>query len=401
MKFGIIKEGKNPPDKRVVFSPDTLERFRKTFSQATFKVQHSTIRAFSDEEYSTKGFEVTDYLEDCDVLLGVKEVPIEELIPNKTYLFFSHTIKEQPYNQKLLQACIEKNIRLIDHETLTQPTGSRLVGFGRYAGIVGAYNAFYTYGIKHQCYTMPRAFTLYSQQELIQELKKIKLPPIKIVLTGFGKVGFGVKEMLDAMNLKQVSVHDFLNEVTDEPVFVHIDLADYYRRKDGKPSDNRDFIAHPDQYESDFEKFTKVADLFITGHFYQSGSPYILTRDMLLKSDNKLSVIADISCDIEGPIASTRRTSTIEEPIYGYSPEKHQVMNLTSDATTIAVMAIDNLPCELPRDASHGFGEMFLEQVIPAFFNGDKDGILQRGTICDNGKLMPEFQYLASYAGLK
>lgn len=397
MKFGIIREGKNPPDKRVVFTPEALEQFRQNYPQASFKVEASPIRIFKDEEYIARGFEVSDDLQDCDILLGVKEVPIENLIPNKTYLFFSHTIKEQPYNKKLLQSCLEKNIRLIDHETLVDEKGTRLIGFGRYAGIVGAYNGFITYGVKHQLYSMPKAEHLYSQKDLIEELKKLNLPPIKVVLTGFGKVGYGAKEMLDGMNMKQVSKEDFLNNEYEEPIYTHIDLADYYRRKDGKPSDNNDFIAHPDAYESDFEKFTKVADIFIAGHFYKTGSPYILTQEMLKKEDNNISVIADISCDIDGPIASTLQPSTIADPIYGYSPKEHKVIKVTADNSSIAVMAVDNLPCELPRDASQGFAEMFLKEVIPAFFDGDKSGILQRGTICENGQLTPQFEYLTDY----
>lgn len=396
MKFGIIREGKVPPDKRVVFSPSALQQFKEQYPEATFKVQTSPIRVFKDEEYSNVGFEVAEDMSDCDVLFGVKEVPVENIIPNKTYFFFSHTIKKQPYNKKLLQACLEKNIRLIDHETLISADGTRLIGFGRYAGIVGAYNAFRAFGIKYELYNLTKAEQLKSRDELIERLRRPYLPPIKIVLTGNGKVGMGAKEILDAMKIKEVSIDLFLNKEFDEPVYVQIDVQDYYRRIDGKPSDKLDFFNNPNEYESDFEKFSKVADIFIAGHFYKAGSPKILTRDMLNDAYNNIKVIADISCDIDGPIDATLRASTIAEPLYGYYPRENKEVPVDHPAA-IVVMAVDNLPCELPKDASEGFGEMFLKEVVPAFFNNDKDDILARGTICENGKLTPRFEYLEDY----
>lgn len=396
MKFGIIREGKTPPDKRVVFSPEELDRFRKQYPQASFKVQTSKIRVFTDVEYATLGFEVAEDLSDCDVLLGVKEVPIADLIPNKTYFFFSHTIKKQPYNKKLLQACLEKNIRLIDYETLVDEKGTRLIGFGRYAGIVGAYNAFRAFGIKYELYNLAKAETLKNKADLIERLKRPYLPPIKVVLTGTGKVGMGAKEVLDDMKMKQVSITDFLTKEFTEPVYTQIDLLDYNRRKDGKDGSRDDFKAHPSEYESDFEKFAKVADIFIAGHFYKEGSPYILTQEMLNSPYNQIKVVADVSCDIDGPIACTLRPSTIAEPIYGYYPREHKEVSVEHPAA-IVVMAVDNLPCELPRDASEGFGSVFLEKIIPSFFDNDKSKILEKATICENGKLTNRFEYLSDY----
>lgn len=397
MKFGIIREGKNPPDKRVVFSPEKLAEFREQYPNATFKVQHSPIRTFEDEAYASLGFEVTEDLSDCDVLLGVKEVPISDLIPNKTYFFFSHTIKEQPYNKKLLQACLKNNIRLIDHETLVDANGRRLIGFGRYAGIVGAYNTFRAFGIKYDLFQLKKAEELSSQDELIQRLSRPTLPPIKIVLTGKGKVGMGAKEVLDGAKIKQVSIDEFLNREFDEPVYVQIDVQDYNRRKDGKPSSKADFIENSSEYESDFAKYSEIADIFIAGHYYHEGSPYILTREMLNSPKNELKVVGDVSCDIDGPIACTLRPSTIADPIYGYYPREHKEVSIEHPAA-IVVMAVDNLPCELPKDASEGFGEVFLEKIIPAFFNDDKDKILERATICENGSLTKRFEYLKDYA---
>ena len=400
MKFGIIKERKNPPDRRVVFTPSELLKLKELYPQAEIKVESSDIRVFKDEEYAALGFEVTQDVSDCDVLIGVKEVPVDALIPNKKYFFFSHTIKKQAYNRKLLIACLEKNIELIDHETIVDATNHRLIGFGRYAGIVGAYNGFRAFGIKYDLFNLPKAETLPDKAALIERLRRPMLPPIKIVLTGHGKVGMGAKEILDAMKIKQVTPEDFLNKTFDKPVYTQIDVLDYNKRIDGEAASKLDFYENPGEYESDFERFTKVADIFMAGHFYGNGAPVILTREMLNAPDNKIKVIADISCDVNGPIESTLRASTIAEPLYGYYPSEGTEVDINHPGA-IVVMAVDNLPCELPKDASEGFGEMFLTHVIPAFYNGDKDGILQRAKITENGKLTERFQYLQDYVAGK
>ncbi len=396
MKIGIIKERKNPPDKRVVFTPKKCKELLTKYPQLELKVESSDIRVFSDEAYIKEGIEVVTDVSDCDVLLGVKEVPISHLIANKKYFFFSHTIKKQPYNRDLLLAILLKNIELHDHEVITDSRGKRLVAFGRYAGIVGAYNGFRTFGLKFDLFNLPKAEDLEDQKTLINELKKIELPPIKIVLTGRGRVGSGVKEMLDGMNLRQVSVDAFLNETFDEPVYVQIDVLDYNKRKDGKVLDNRDFYTNPHEYESNFMRFAKVADMYIAGHFFSDGAPYIFTRDDAKSKDFNIKVVADVSCDIDGPVASTIRPSIIAEPIYGYQPQSEQEVYF-KNKNAIAVMAVDNLPCELPKDASEGFGEQFAKYVIPAFFNNDADGILERSCVTKNGKLTKHFSYLQDY----
>lgn len=396
MKFGIIKERKNPPDRRVVFTPGELVKLKEQFPQAEIKIESSDIRVFADEEYSKLGFEVTNDVSDCDVLIGVKEVPVDALIPNKKYFFFSHTIKKQPYNRKLLLACLEKNIRLIDHETIVDANNKRLIGFGRYAGIVGAYNGIRAFGMKYELFNLVKAETLTDKNALIERLRRPVLPPIKIVLTGHGKVGLGAKEMLDGMKIKEVSIDDYLTKNYDIPVYTHIDLEDYNKRIDGKPFDKKDFYTNPQEYTSNFERFTKVSDIFMAGHFYGNGAPVILSQEMLKAPNNKIKVVADISCDVDGPIACTLRASTIAEPLFGYLPSEHKEVDYMHPGA-IVVMSVDNLPCELPKDASEGFGEMFLEHVIPAFYNNDKDGILQRAKITENGQLTERFSYLQDY----
>ncbi len=396
IKFGIIKERKNPPDRRVVFSPVGLKNAKSKFQEASFVVESSDIRIFKDSEYKEAGFEISNDISDCDVLLGVKEVPVSALVPNKKYFFFSHTIKKQPYNRDLLRAILEKNIELYDHEVIVGPRGFRLIGFGKYAGIVGAYNGFRAWGLKHGTYTLPKAHTLVDQKALESELSRISLPNIKIVLTGKGKVGGGAKEILDAMTIKEVSVDEYLHKTFEEPVYVQIDVLDYNKRKDGRVLDKNDFYKNPEEYASDFMQFARVSDIYIAGHFFGDGAPFIFTRNDAKSKDFKIKLVADISCDIDGPVASTIRPSTIADPIYGYHPETEKEVDYR-DPKAIVVMAVDNLPCELPKDASEGFGEMFLEHVIPAFFNGDEDEVLEKARITQGGKLTERFNYLQDY----
>ncbi len=396
MKFGIIKERKNPPDRRVVLSPEACQKVLWNHKKAQIIVEPSPIRTFTDAEYKTLGLEVAPKMEECDVLIGVKEVPIEALIANKKYFFFSHTIKKQSYNRKLLLAILEKNIELYDHEVITNEKEMRLVAFGRYAGIVGAYNGFRAYGLKYDLFQLPKAESLTDQQALISSLRTIKLPNIKILLTGRGRVGNGAREMLDAMNLRKVNVGEYLEEDFKEPVYCQIDASEYNKRKDGVRGNKPDFFANPEEYKTNFTRFTKVTDFYIAGHFHGDGAPYFYTREDAKQPDFRIKVVADVSCDIDGPVASTIRASTIADPIYGYDPQSEKEVNF-KNKNAIAVMAVDNLPCELPRDASLGFGEAFVKHVIPAFFNGDEDGVLQRARMTKNSKLTKRYSYLQRY----
>lgn len=396
MKFGIIKERKNPPDRRVVFSPEKLQEFQQQFPAATIVVESSDIRVFSDDAYLKAGFEVTTDLSDCDVLIGVKEVPIDALIPNKKYFFFSHTIKKQPYNRNLLKAVLDKNIALYDHEVITDTKGNRLIGFGRYAGLVGAYNGFRALGLRENTFQLPKAENSADLQALIDQLNTIELTAIKILLTGSGKVAKGAKEILDAMHIKSVGISDYLTTNFEVPVYCKIDVLEYNKRKDGQVLTNRDFYNNPSDYESDFMRFAAVTDYFIAGHFFGDGSPFLFTKEDAKKDHFKIRLVADISCDIDGPVASTLRASTIADPVYGYDPATATEVNFKTPSA-IAVMAVDNLPCELPKDASEGFGTLFLEHVIPAFYNDDKEEVLDRAKMTSDGKLTKRYAYLQAY----
>ncbi|MDN3725202.1 NAD(P)-dependent oxidoreductase [Aequorivita sp. SDUM287046] len=397
MTFAIIKERKSPPDRRVVFSPEKCQEVIQKFSDARIIVESSNIRIFSDEAYREAGFEVVDDISEADVMLGVKEVPVEALIPHKKYFFFSHTIKKQPYNRKLLKTILEKRIELFDHETIVTEDNHRLIGFGYYAGLVGAYNGFRALGVRDDLFSLPKVEQLSDLEALKNELNKIELPPIKIILSGTGKVARGAKEILDHLKIREVTDAEYLINDYNESVYCIIDVSEYNRRKDGGEFDKKEFYNDPSNYESDFMKYAKVSDMFITGHFYGNGAPYIFTKQDAKNTDFKINLVADISCDVDGPIASTIRASTIADPFYGYDP--HSEKETAFDAQgAITVMAVDNLPCELPKDASEGFGDMFLENVIPAFFDDDKEEILQRAKITTKeGKLTPKFAYLQAY----
>ncbi len=397
MKFAIIKERKNPPDRRVVFSPETLAEAREKFPEAEFVVESSNIRVFPDEAYAKLGFTVTDNVSDADVMIGVKEVPVENLIPNKKYFYFSHTIKKQPYNRKLLKAMLEKNIEMYDHETIVKQSGARLIGFGRYAGLVGAYNGFRALGLRDGLFNLPKVETLADLEEVKAELDNITIPNIKILLTGTGKVAYGAKEILDHLGIKQVSDALYLTSEFTEPVYVMADVMEYAKRKDGKVGDKHKFYKDPTGYESNFMPYAKQTDYFIAGHFYGNNAPYLFTREDAKHPDFRINLVADVSCDIDGPVASTIRPSTIADPFYGYNPQTEQEVAFDAKGA-ITVMAVDNLPCELPKDASEGFGETFVEHVIPAFFNNDERGILKRAKITTaDGKLTERFKYLQNY----
>ena len=299
MKFAVIQERKSPPDRRVVLDPTSCQKLLSNFPTAELIVESSPIRVFSDAEYIKAGLEVKKDVSTADVLIGVKEVPIKALIPNKSYFFFSHTIKKQPYNRDLLRAILDKNITLYDHETLIDQKNHRLIGFGYYAGVVGAYNGIRTLGIKNHTFDLPKATTLRGRHALNIELDNISLPSIKIILTGSGRVGQGAKEILDHLKIKQVSVEDFLNKDFNEAVYVQLDVLDYCERMDGKLLGKSDFFQHPEDYRSTFERFTSVADLFVAGHFYGKGAPAFFTREQAKGSSFKLKVVADISCDID------------------------------------------------------------------------------------------------------
>ncbi len=398
INLGILKEEKKPFDFRTPLIPVHCKKILQTNNIKIF-IQSSNIRCYSDNEYKDNGVQVVDDISFCDILMGVKEIPVEKVIPNKIYLFFSHTIKMQPYNRNLLKKIVNSNITLVDYELLSDANNDRIIGFGRYAGLVGCYNGFLTYGKKFNLFNLKPAHKCKYFNSL--ELKKIKLPPIKILVTGKGRVGKGVCELIDMIGVKKVNINDYLSINYDFPVYINIDFLDYYERKDGLPSSEKDFFKNTNSYKSVLKKFVNVSDIFFAGHYYDKNSPFLLSDDDMKSDAFKVKVIADISCDLNGPIPSTIRSSTILDPIYGYDPIKKKEVSF-KNKNSIGIMAVDNLPCELPRDSSQGFSEILFKRVIPYFqkfisTKYNEPSFLKKATICSKNKLTERFNYLSDY----
>lgn len=395
MKIGLIKECKFPVDKRVVMTPYQCELFKQNFPQIELVVQSSEYRCFTDEEYMLSGIDIVNDVSDCDILFGVKEVPLELLLYGKTYFFFSHTIKMQPYNRNLLACMLELNVRMIDYEVLKN-NGRRLLGFGRYAGVVGCYNGILTYGKRTHLFNLKPAYLCNDRKELESELKKVNLGNSKIIVTGNGRVGKGALEIIKLLGIKEVSKADFKNYEYDIPVYVHIDFSDYNARIDGSTFLSNDFFSNPKLFRSTFMDYASCADILIAGHYYAQGSPYLFTREDVKSPLFNIRTVADISCDINGPVASTIRSSTIQNPIYGYNPESETEDEFDKDSV-ISVMAVDNLPCELPKDSSEDFGSQMLNEIFPLLFDCKDSDVIKDATICENGDLTSNFEYLRDF----
>ena len=403
MKIGIIREGKVPPDFRVALTPKQCRLIKETYTDVQISVQRSPIRTYTDDEYENEGIELVDSLEHCDLIIGVKEVNLEDLIPNKSYMFFSHTFKKQSYNRVLLQEILKKKIRLIDYEVIKDKRNVRLIGFGRYAGIVGCYNGFRTFGLKHGLYELKPANQCSDRKEVEKELQKVALPSnFRMVLTGFGRVGHGAREIMNLLPIKEVTPKDYLNNTYDESVFTHLEVENYFDKADGGEFIRKEFYTKPELFKQGFQKYVPLTDMYVPCHYWNSNSPKILTKADLSSESNRISVIADISCDIADPIASTLRPSKVATPIYGYDPETGNEEANYKKNGIIAVMAVDNLPCELPKDASEDFGNELIKHVLPVMIGDDTDRIIERASQTNlEGSLMPDFEYLLDYVAGK
>jgi saccharopine dehydrogenase (NAD+, L-lysine forming) len=396
IRIGILREGKVPPDKRVPLLPDQCRAVLDQYPHVSIAVQPSDIRCIANQEYADMNILLEEDLSNFDVLIGVKEVPVHLLIPGKTYLFFTHTIKKQPHNQKLLQTALERKITLIDYECLTDTSGIRVIAFGRFAGIVGTYNAFLMYGKKSGNYELKRAYQCFDYNEMKNELGKVKLPDLKIVLTGAGRVGNGAAEILSFLKVQKVGPDDFINKKFKGPVYTQLGSRDYHRKKDGSDWISEEFYAHPERFESTFQRFLPVTDMLIAGAYWDPHAPMLFKKEDIGK-DFKIKTIADITCDIGGSIPTTIKASTIYDPCYDYNPHTHALEAPFSSPGNITVMAVDNLPGEIPRDASRDFGLQLMQNVFPSLLDKDTHSIIERGTICKDGALCPDFEYLKDY----
>ena len=397
-KLGIIRESKTPADRRVPLTPVQCRKAMERHPGLDLVVQRSPTRAYTDTEYLQAGIRPVDDLDDRDLILGIKEVDVDRLIPGKSYLFFSHTIKQQPHNRELMRAVIERGITLIDHELLTDTDGRRVLAFGYWAGVVGAYNGIRAWQETSGGSTLKPAHQCHDLNELEAHLRSVPLPKdLRIVLTGGGRVGKGAMGVLERAGVERVSPTAFLEQDHTGPTYTVLGSTDLYERTDGAPFDKATFHADPTGHRACFAPYTKRAHLYIACHFWDPRGPKILTRKDLQDPGCSIRVVADISCDIGGPIDSTLRTSTIADPFYGYDPATGKE-TASGHPDSIMVMAVDNLPCELPRDASEAFGDDLLSRVMPALTGDDPGGMIARATIVQDGRLNERFAHLTDYA---
>jgi saccharopine dehydrogenase (NAD+, L-lysine forming) len=398
LKIGILRETRNPPDRRVPLTPPQIVALEETYPQVQFFIQPSDFRCYSNEEYEYLNIPLKEDLRDCDILMGVKEVDKRTFIPGKTYLFFAHVAKKQPHNVGMFRAMAENKLGLIDFEYLTTDDGQRVVAFGRHAGIVGAYNGLRARGIKTNRFKLKPAYQCHDLEEMWAGLRLIDLNPgLKILVTGEGRVSMGAVETLSIANVVQVSPEEYLTRDFEVPVFCQIGPQHYTRRKSGEEFSFGHFRMHPEEYECDFLPYSKKTDILITGHYWDPRSPFFFTREDMRNPEFRISVIADISCDVNGPIPSTVRATTIADPFYSYNPYLEMEEPAFTSLKNITTMSIDNLPGELPRDASHSFGIMLMENVLHDLFTGAESNMIKRATILSGGQLTPGFKYLMDY----
>lgn len=398
MKIGLIKERKKPEDNRVPLTPVQCRHIMDKYPDIEILAEPSDVRCYADADYAKEGVHISADLSACDVLLGVKEVPIDHLLEGKTYFFFSHTIKEQPYNQLLMYALIEKRIRMIDYECLTFSDDQRVLGFGLFAGIVGAHNGLLTYGKKFGLYDLPPAHKLTDFPELINVYRRMKLPPIKIAVTGSGRVAAGIVEVMTHFDIESVEPEDYLTHQYDYPVYTQLKGSQLYARKDNGLYYRDDFHAHPEMYHCLFGKYISQTDILMNGIYWDKDIARLFEKKDIQRRDWRVSVIADITCDIDGSVPINIGATTIADPVYGIdrkSIDKVEPFQNTKD--TIDVMAIDNLPNELPRDASHYFGAHFEKYILRELLEEESE-MIERATICKDGKLTKRYEYLSGYA---
>lgn len=395
--IGLIRETKTPPDNRVAFTPAQCKWILKNSSDIQIIVQSSPDRCYSDREYVSAGVAVKDDISECDILFGIKEVRKDLLVPGKTYLFFSHTRKKQAYNQQLFRTILDKNITLIDYECLEHEDGQRILGFGFFAGIVGAHNGMMAYGKRSGAFDLERVYRQKSFRELIHTYFGIKLPPVKVVVTGSGRVAHGVLEIMNLMEIIEVEPAEYLSRNFTYPVFTQLKGADLYAPKNGSPYNREHFHDHPDQHKCKFHPFTLQTDILMNGIYWDEGVPRLFDPADVSRPGFKIQSIADITNDKNGSVPINLGDSTIEDPVYGVDKQSLQRTEPYVPGA-IDVMSVGNLPNELPRDASRYFGEQLIKHVLKDLVGSGSD-IIERATMVKKGNLTERFSYLGEYAG--
>jgi saccharopine dehydrogenase (NAD+, L-lysine-forming) len=397
VRIGLIREGKIPPDNRVAFTPAQCKWINKNIEGVEIIAQSSDIRCFSDKEYRIAGVKVEDDVSDCDILFGIKEVPVSMLIPGKTYFFFSHTKKKQAHNQRLFHTILKNKITLVDYECLEYEDGQRILGFGFFAGVVGAHNGIMAFGRRTGAYQLDRVYKQRSFRELIHNYFGLRLPNIKIAVTGSGRVAHGILEVMNLLEVIEVEPADYVARSYNYPVFTQLKGADLYCPPTGKYN-REDFHRQPSAYECLFYPYTKITDILMNGIYWDENVPRLFECEHLAEPDFKIQTIADITDDKGGSIPCNLGDGTIEEPVYGVD---RKTLEKTEPYLTgsVDIMAVGNLPNELPRDASRYFGEQLMKHVLRDLVTNGSS-IIDRATIVRNGEITEHFAYLGDYGRL-
>ncbi|NML21840.1 alanine dehydrogenase [Pseudoflavitalea sp. G-6-1-2] len=400
IKIGLIREGKIPADNRVALTPAQCKWIHKNAPGVRVIAQSSPNRCFSDREYQMAGVDVQEDISECSILLGIKEVPKDQLIAGKTYLFFSHTRKKQSYNQKLFQKIIADKITLIDYECLEHEDGQRILGFGFFAGVVGAHNGMMSYGHRTGAYDLVRVHKQRSFRELIHTYFGLRIPPVKIVVTGSGRVAHGILEIMNLMGIHEVEPEDYLKKQYTYPVYTQLKGADLYEQKSGAPYNRIHFHDHPEQYNCKFLPYALQSDILMNGIYWDTAMPRLFENQDVQNPAWRMNTIADITDDAFGSVPINLGDQTIEDPIYGV--DKNTFEKTTAHLqSSVDVMAVGNLPNELPRDASRYFGEQLIKYVLEDLLKNNQSAVIEGATMVKEGKLTARFDYLADYAAGK
>ncbi len=398
LTIGLIREGKIPQDNRVALTPAQCKWLHMHFDDVRVLAQQSETRCYTDQEYARAGVEVTEDMSTCNLLLGIKEVPVEMLMENKRYLFFSHTKKLQPGNQKLFKALVDKKITLIDYECLEHADGTRIIGFGFFAGIVGAHNGMMAYGNRTGAFKLQRVGSVNSFQKLIHTYFGLKLPNIKIAVTGTGRVAHGVLEIMNLMGIHEVEPDEYLETEFTYPVYVQLKGANLYSNKATGKYNRNDFHANPQNYNCNFAGYISNTDILINGIYWEKNIPRLFEMEALKKADFSIKTIADITDDFNGSVPCNLGDSTIDNPVYGVDKNSFEKTEPYLP-NSVDVMAVGNLPNELARDASRYFGEQLIKYVLDDIRLGGSE-LINHATMIKAGELNEPYLYMKDYAGL-
>jgi len=429
--IGIRHEDKYTMERRVALPPDTVNEIIKQGLEVF--VESSPKRVFKDSEFTTAGAKVTDNLSECPVIFGVKEIPPTWFEEGKTYIFFSHVIKGQPYNMPMLKAMMEKKCNLIDYEKIADENGKRLIFFGRFAGLAGMINSLWSFGerlksegIENPFSEIKQAHTYHSLDETEKVISNVgeviksqglpdALIPLVIGFTGYGNVSQGAQHIAGLLPVKEVTPTELLhlkewgnysNKLVYKVVFKEEHLSEPIDPQ--TRFELQDYYKHPEKYKNQFEKYPPHLSILMNCMYWDVRYPRILTKDyiekLFLQGNMKLKVVGDVTCDPDGSVEFTHKGTKIEDPVFVYHPvERKPTMGFHGDG--ILVMAVDILPSELPRESSESFGHALL-RFVPAIAKADFDvdfetlilpHEIKRALILHKGRLTPDFEYIQEY----